>query len=87
MFGGAIRCNRGFVNDSLFAQFAELRQLQGGMVVFGFCLLPRMFLLWLDITLKSILNAKDSDHKPSIKWSIADRATAYQPESDPAIYA
>ena len=30
-------------------QFAELRQLQGGMVVSGSCLLPRRFLLWLDL--------------------------------------
>ena len=30
-------------------QFAELRQLQGGMVVFGSCLLRRRFLLWTDI--------------------------------------
>ena len=45
IFGGAIRCDRGFVNDSLFRALsieravAELRQLQGGMVDFGFCLL------------------------------------------------
>ena len=36
-------------HSPLRGQFAELRQLQGGMVVFGYCLLPRRFLLWLDI--------------------------------------
>ena len=36
-------------NSPLRVQFAELRQLQGAMVVFGSCLLPRSFLLWLDI--------------------------------------
>ena len=30
---------------------------------------------------KAFWNAKDSGHEPSIKWSIADRATAYQPGS------
>ena len=28
---------------------------------------------------KAFWNAKDSGHEPMIKWSIADRATAYQP--------
>ena len=35
-------------HSPLIEQFAELRQFQGGMVVFGSCLLPRRFLLWLD---------------------------------------
>ena len=30
---------------------------------------------------KAFWNAKDSGHEPVIKWSIADRATAYQPGS------
>ena len=30
---------------------------------------------------KAFWNAKDSGHEPSNKWSIADRATAYQPRS------
>ena len=30
---------------------------------------------------KAFWNAKDSGREPSIKWSIADRATAYQPGS------
>ena len=30
---------------------------------------------------KAFWNAKDSGHEPSIKWSIANRATAYQPGS------
>ena len=30
---------------------------------------------------KAVWNAKESGHEPSIKWSIADRATAYQPGS------
>ena len=30
---------------------------------------------------KAFWNAKDSYHEPLIKWSIADRATAYQPGS------
>ena len=30
---------------------------------------------------KAFWNAKDSGHEPSIKWSIADQATAYQPGS------
>ena len=30
---------------------------------------------------KAFWNAKDSDHEPTTKWSIADRATAYQPGS------
>ena len=30
---------------------------------------------------KTFWNAKDSGHEPIIKWSIADRATAYQPGS------
>ena len=30
---------------------------------------------------KAFWNANDSGHEPSIKWSIGDRATAYQPAS------
>ena len=36
-------------HSPLRGQFAELRQLQGGMVVFDSCLLLRRFLLWLYI--------------------------------------
>ena len=32
-------------HSPLSVQFAELRQLQGGIVVFGFCLLPRSFVV------------------------------------------
>ena len=54
MFGIAIWCDQGVVDDSFLRhspfswQFAELLQLQGGMVVFGSCLWLRRF-LWLDI--------------------------------------
>ena len=53
MFGYATRCNRGFVDDSfllqspLRGQFAELRQLQEEMMIFGFCFSWRSFLLKL----------------------------------------
>ena len=30
---------------------------------------------------KAFWNARDSGHEPAIEWSIADRATAYQPGS------